>query len=170
MNKKTNNYAFIDSQNLNLAIKNAGWSLDFRRFRVYLKDKYKIEQAFLFIGYIAGNENMYANLQKIGYIIIFKPTIQDSDGKVIKGNCDAELVLHCMIEYENFNKALIVSGDGDFYCLVEHLEKNNKLLKVGIPHKYKYSALLRKFRQYFFYIGDLKHKLNYINKKRTKKR
>jgi hypothetical protein len=35
-------YAFIDSQNLNLGIKDLGWNLDFARFRVYLKDKYKV--------------------------------------------------------------------------------------------------------------------------------
>ncbi len=37
---KANNYAFIDSQNLNLNIRNQGWILDFARFRVYLKEKH----------------------------------------------------------------------------------------------------------------------------------
>ena len=54
------NYAFIDSQNLNLAIRAQGWKLDFARFRVYLRDKYKVEKAFLFIGYVSGNERLYA--------------------------------------------------------------------------------------------------------------
>ena len=49
---KKNNYAFIDSQNLNLAIRDQGWVLDYARFRVYLKDKYKVSKAFLFFGYI----------------------------------------------------------------------------------------------------------------------
>jgi len=35
-----NNYAFIDSQNLNLSIREQGWVLDFKKFRIYLKDKY----------------------------------------------------------------------------------------------------------------------------------
>lgn len=152
------NYAFIDSQNLNLGIKNLGWQLDFKKFRVYLKDKYRIEKAFIFIGYIPGNEKLYTFLQEVGYIIVFKPTLQGKDG-VIKGNCDAELVLHCMIEYGSFNKAVIVSSDGDFHCLIEYLEENNKLLKIGIPNKQKYSALLRKFHKYFLYISDLQKKL-----------
>ena len=92
-------YAFIDSQNLNLAIRDQDWELDFKRFRVYLKDKYKVDQAFLFIGYIPGNEALYTELQKAGYIVIFKPTLEVK-GR-IKGNVDAELVLHTMIEYEN---------------------------------------------------------------------
>ena len=37
------NYAFIDSQNLNLSILSLGWKLDFQRFRVYLRDKYHVQ-------------------------------------------------------------------------------------------------------------------------------
>lgn len=156
MNSK--NYAFIDSQNLNLSINNLGWTLDFKRFRVFLNDKYHIKKAFLFIGYIAGNERLYTSLQRSGYILIFKPTLTQNG--IIKGNCDAELVLHCMIEYSNFDKAMIVSGDGDFHCLIEYLINEKKLLKIGIPNKKKYSSLLRKFRNpYIFYINDLKNKV-----------
>ena len=49
--KQNTVYAFIDSQNLNLGIRSLGWNLDFKRFRVYLKDKYDVKKAFLFIGY-----------------------------------------------------------------------------------------------------------------------
>jgi len=66
------------------------------------------------------------------------------DGKA-KGNVDAELVLHTMIEYPNYDKALIVSGDGDFYCLVDYLKGKDKLLKLMIPNMKRYSSLFRKF-------------------------
>jgi len=59
MRKDFNNYAFIDSQNLNLAINDAGWKLDFARFRIYLKDKYKVKKAYLFVGYLSRNERLY---------------------------------------------------------------------------------------------------------------
>jgi len=39
MAKARNNYAFIDSQNLNLSIREQGWALHFRKFRQYLRDK-----------------------------------------------------------------------------------------------------------------------------------
>ena len=52
MKTSENNYAFIDSQNLNLAIREQGWELDFKRFRKYLEDKYGATKAFIFIGYI----------------------------------------------------------------------------------------------------------------------
>ena len=150
-------YAFIDSQNVNLAIQSCGWKLDFKRFYIYLKDKYKVQKAFLFIGYIAGNESLYAFLQKAGYILIFKPTLgykKDSETH-IKGNVDAELVLHSMIEYTNYDKAIIVSGDGDFHCLVEYLEQQNKLSHILVPNK-NYSGLLRKYNKFIARIDLLK--------------
>ncbi|MDI6799061.1 MAG: NYN domain-containing protein, partial [Actinomycetota bacterium] len=76
-----------------------------------------------------------------------------------KGNVDAELVLYAMIEYPNYDKAIIVSGDGDFHCLIEYLEKKGKLLHLLIPNPKKYSALLRKFHKYFIYINQLEKKL-----------
>ncbi len=160
-NSRQRIYAFIDSQNLNLAIKDQGWDLDFGRFYTYLKDKYKVSKAFIFIGYVPGNEAIYTFLQKTGFIVIFKPTLEyKKQGKaIVKGNVDAELVLHAMIEYKHYDSAIIVTGDGDFHCLIEYLEANNKLRHVIIPNERKYSALLRKFRKYFKYLTGLKMKL-----------
>jgi uncharacterized LabA/DUF88 family protein len=160
MKKKENNYAFIDSQNVNLAIRNQGWALDFPKFRVYLKDKYSITKAFLFIGYVFQNQDLYVNLQKAGFILIFKPTLILPNGKV-KGNVDAELVLHAMIEYKNYNKALIVTGDGDFYCLVDYFIKQDKLLKLMIPDQNSFSSLLRKLRPHIVFMNNLRSKLEY---------
>lgn len=155
-----NNYAFIDSQNLNLAIREQDWQLDFKRFRKYLEDKYDITKAFLFIGYIATNASLYTSLQEDGYILIFKPTLSLPDGRV-KGNIDAELVLHAMIEYPNYDKALVVTGDGDFHCLIDYLKRQDKLAKLVIPNQYKFSSLLRKFGQYMVFMNGLKEKLKY---------
>lgn len=159
-NNKQIVYAFIDSQNLNLGVRSQRWKLDFSRFRVYLKNKYQIEKAFLFIGYVSGNESIYTMMQKSGYIVIFKPTLEiKENGKTkIKGNVDAELVLHTMIEYKNYDKAVIVSGDGDFHCLIEHLADKHKLLRILVPNK-KYSSLLRKFNNFIVRLDLLKESL-----------
>lgn len=157
MASKKGNYAFIDSQNLNLGIQGLGWKLDFKRFRVYLRDKYKVSNAFLFIGYIEKNQKMYDSLKKYGYTLVFKPTVIAKHE--VKGNVDAELVLHSMIEYINYNKAVIVSGDGDFHCLVEYLDKQNKLERVIVPNRKKYSQLLSKFMKYLDFMNDKQAKL-----------
>ena len=158
MKKKETVYAFIDSQNLNLGIRDQDWKLDFARFRVYLKEKYNVKIALLFIGYVAGNQLLYTYLQQSGYIVVFKPTLELPDGTV-KGNVDAELVLHTMIEYPKYNKAVIITGDGDFYCLVDHLNKRGKLLKLLVPNVHKYSKLLKPFAA---------DKLDFMNNLRSK--
>jgi len=160
MKKPQSNYAFIDSQNLNLSIRSQGWILDFGKLRQYLRDKYSITKAFLFIGYVYDNQDLYTALQKDGYILIFKPTLRLPDGRV-KGNIDADLVLHAMIEYKNYDKALIVTGDGDFYCLVDYLRKNDRLLKLMIPNKYAFSSLFRKIMPHVVFMNDLRGKLEY---------
>jgi uncharacterized LabA/DUF88 family protein len=157
---KCNNYAFIDSQNLNLAIREQGWKLDFKRFRIYLRDKYKITKAFVFVGFIELNQDLYTALQEYGYILVFKKTLKLPDGKY-KGNVDAELVLQVMIELEQFDRGLIVSGDGDFSCLIDYLKKKNKLLKLLIPNRNKYSSLLRVFMNDIDFMNGLKEKLEY---------
>jgi len=98
-----------------------------------------VTKAFLFIGYVYENQALYTGLQKDGYILVFKPTLKLPSGKV-KGNVDAEIVLHAMIEYESYHKALIVTGDGDLYCLVDYLVKSDKLLKIMVPNKNSFSS------------------------------
>lgn len=166
MTKNQNNYAFIDSQNLYLAIKELGWKLDYQRFRVYLKEKYNVSKAFLFIGYIEGNNDLYISLQEAGFLCIFKPVLEYKDGTT-KGNCDAELVLQAMIEYKKYDQALIVTGDGDFYCLVKYLIEKNKCKALVVPNRFKYSALLKfkLFRPYLRFVNDLRKKLEYKKKR-----
>ena len=161
-----NNYAFIDSQNVNLAIRSLGWKLDFSRFRIYLKEHYGVTKAFLFIGYIEGNNDLYISLQDAGFICIFKPTLEYKDGTT-KGNCDAELVLQSMIEYPNYDKAIVVTGDGDFYCLVQHLLLKEKLCAILVPNRFKFSALLKfkEFRHHLRFMNDLENKLSYKKKR-----
>ena len=161
MKAKDNNYAFIDSQNLNLGIRSLGWKLDYTHFRIYLKEKYGVTTAYLFIGYVPANQDLYSSLQAAGYILIFKPTLKKPDGK-IKGNCDAELVLQSMIDYKKYDQAVVVSGDGDFACLVKYLNEHGKLRNLLVPNRQKYSALLKKpAAKKIVFIDSLKGKLEY---------
>ncbi len=171
MKKKLKIFAFIDSQNLNLGTSKdifkgreiiyKGWKLDYKKFRRYLSDKFRVQKAFLFIGYIEQNKNLYRKLKSYGYELVFKPTVKDSSGKP-KGNVDAELVLHASaIEYPNYQKAVIVSGDGDFHCLHEYLEKHKKLLRIIIPNRHSESSLLRRFQQYKVFLYREKDNLKF---------
>jgi len=165
--KKPVVYAFIDSQNLNLAIQEQGWKLDFARFRIYLKDKFGVEKAYVFIGFMPSNQELYSFLQDSGFHCVFRPTLTYQNGKT-KGNCDAELILQAMIDFQEYDQALIVTGDGDFYCLVKHLIKNQKLKALLVPNRYKYSALLKlkEIRPFTRDMNDLRKKLEYRAQKK----
>jgi len=181
MDKKEIIYAFIDSQNLNLAIKHdipdkdifdtngkltrnkgsiyKGWTLDFKKFFFLLKKKFMIERAFLFIGYKPDNQRLYTFLQEVGYILVFKPTLPAKEDGKVKGNVDAELVLQAMIELPKYDKAIIISGDGDFHCLIKYLLSKNKLSKLMLPNKKRFSSLLRKFSDYHVYVNLFEKRL-----------
>ena len=164
MRKKENNYAFIDSQNLNLGIQKLGWKLSYRKFRIYLAEKYNVQKAYIFIGFVALNQSLYDNLQEAGFILKFKPTIPDSDGK-IKGNIDADLVLQAALELNKYDKAVIVSSDGDFYSLVQYLYENNKLEIVLSPDIENCSNLLKQTaKEKIWFMNELRDKLEYKKK------
>ena len=164
MQQKANNYAFIDGQNLYLAIQHLGWKLDYKGFRVYLAEKYSVRKAYMFMGFLPTNQKLYNFLQTVGFVLIFKPILELKEGKV-KGNVDAELVLQVMIDYQQYDQAVLVTGDGDFYCLVKYLDEQRKLARVLAPSSRSCSALLKKVaRNTLGFVSDLRHKLEYKKK------
>jgi len=155
------NYAFIDGNNLYLSTKVLGWKLDNRKFRVYLTDKYKVSLAYYFIGYIEDNEDLYNNLRKSGFTLIFKEVGHDDEDNV-KGNIDAELVLQSMIDIEEYDQAVIVTSDGDFACVVKYLLQKGKLNTVLAASKVGCSKLLSKAAgAKIDFLDNLRNKLEY---------
>jgi uncharacterized LabA/DUF88 family protein len=166
-------YAFIDSQNLNVGTQRLGWKMDWKKFRRFLADNYGASQAFMFIGYIPEQEKMYQQLHEAGYSVVPKPTFDmtkprpeekddkaEEDKKPIKGNIDADLVLWCLKEAKNYEKAIIVSGDGDFYSLVEYLVANGRLAKLLTPSGH-YSSLFNKFDDHIVRLDQFRRQLAY---------
>ncbi|MSR89730.1 NYN domain-containing protein [Patescibacteria group bacterium] len=168
MNHNLPNYAFIDSQNLNLGIRSQGWKLDHRKLRLYLKNKYNIDKAFIFIGHVTDNQSLYDELEQAGFILVFKPTVgyMENGKEVVKGNVDAELVLHAAaIEYSNYDKAVIITGDGDFNCLIQYLSQKGKLLNLLVPSD-RFSKLLSSHTKKIVKMSELRSKLELRARKR----
>lgn len=154
-----NNFAFIDNTNVYKGIEMLGWRMDLVRFRKLLTERYGVTRAYMFIGFIPGKQDMYRDFQKTGYTLIFKPTLPNKDGG-IKGNCDAELVLQAMIDINDYKKAVIVTGDGDFQCLIKYLRKIDKLGYVISPNRKWCSILLkREAREHHVFIEEMRLKL-----------
>jgi uncharacterized LabA/DUF88 family protein len=162
MRKPKVNYAFIDGNNLHLSVINIGWKLDYRKFRQHLADKYNVSQAYYFIGKVPGMEQLYSNLLRYGFTLIFKPPIKDRQGDY-KGNIDPELVLQAMIDIDKYDGAVIVTSDGDFTCLVKHLDSIGKLKRVLAASRGGCSQYLRLAAgSKVDFMDDLKTKLEYI--------
>jgi len=157
MENKNKNYAYIDGANLHNGSKSLGWNLDYKKFRIWLKDKYSVSQAYLFIGLMPKNNKLYTYLQEAGCTLIFKEVVYN-DGKP-KGNCDADLVLKVVRDvYENnFEKAVVVSSDGDYASLVAFLMEKEKLQSVLSPAlAKKCSILIKRLNPPIAYINDQK--------------
>jgi uncharacterized LabA/DUF88 family protein len=140
-----NNVAYIDGSNLHNAVRNYAWEFDYARFRVWLKHKYHVGNAYIFLGMISKHTELYNYLQQCGYILIFKDVIYDTHGKA-KGNCDADIVVHAMQgAYENdFDKMILVSSDGDYSPLIKFMISKNKMHTVLSPYETKKCSVLIK--------------------------
>jgi len=165
MNPEPKNYAYIDAANLHNGIEGLGWRLDHRRFRKYLKEKHNVGMAYYFIGHVPKYANLYKRLQESGFILVFKPTVPGADGE-LKGNCDAELVLEATKDfYENkYDKAILVTGDGDFACLAKFLLKKSRLGCILSPTHKRCSILLKQTSSKITYLEELREKLEYKKK------
>jgi uncharacterized LabA/DUF88 family protein len=153
---KENTYAFIDGANLHKGMITLGWKLDYKKFRVWLTEKFSVTRAYIFLGNIPQYGNLYAHLQECGYLIIFKEVVYDGEGKA-KGNCDADLVLKTVQEhYEGgYDKAVIVSSDGDYVSLVRFLLDKGKLECVlSSANAGKCSILLKRTGAVISYVND----------------
>ncbi|MEI6596844.1 MAG: NYN domain-containing protein [bacterium] len=142
MNK--NSTAYIDASNLKFGVEQSGWKLDYKSFRSWLRDKFGVSRVILFMGLIPNNFELYNYLQGVGYDISFRPTITNKEGRT-KGNVDGELILTIAKDFyeKNLESVVLVSGDGDYHCIVEFLKEKNIPVKIVSPNR-KYLSLLLK--------------------------
>ncbi|MBU1046522.1 NYN domain-containing protein [Patescibacteria group bacterium] len=156
---------YIDGANLHKGSLELNKKIDYKKLRGWLRQKYEAEKIYLFIGLVPKYSKLYLKLQEYGYILIFKETVMNGIGEV-KGNCDAELVLKVTSDfYENrTNNFVIVSGDGDFGCLIEFLIEKSKNVLILPPNKDKCSFLLRRTKAKISPLDNHYHKF-FINDK-----
>lgn len=75
----------------------------------------------------------YIKIEKFGYNLILKPvkTFYDVDGlPVRKANCDVDMAFFLMRDKNAFDRAIILSGDGDFLPVLKYLKNNKKEVLV----------------------------------------
>lgn len=161
MRSQANNFAYIDGANLHNGMKSQGWNLDYSRFRVWLRERYGVTRAFIFLGMISRHAPLYAMLQNSGYELIFKQTTYDETGK-IKGNCDVDLAVEAMRHaYEkSCDQAVLVSSDGDYVPLIRFLLERRQMRVVLSPSTaQKCSILLKRLGAKITFLSEFKNTL-----------
>jgi len=158
--------AYIDGANLHKGIESLSWKLDYRKFRSWIRQKFGVTDAYLFIGLMPKHANLYTSLQNIGYKLVFKEVIYDGDGRA-KGNCDADLVLQATRDYfeQGITSVVLVSSDGDYAPLIKFwLEKKVQCVIISPAPTSKCSILLKRTGVPIVYLQEVKHKLWYRSK------
>jgi uncharacterized LabA/DUF88 family protein len=158
------NLAFIDGQNLHLGTSQNGWKVDFRKFRIYLMENYKVTEAYYFLGYVSSKEqDLYNNLQRAGFIIVFKEHVEELKARK-KGNVDTDIVFEVMkklIDERDLNEVILVSGDGDYKKLVDYLIIKDKFKKILFPNKKASSLYNNLGSEYFDYLRNIRSYVEY---------
>jgi uncharacterized LabA/DUF88 family protein len=154
------NLAFIDGQNLYMGTKSCSpsWEVDLSKLRIYLEKKYNVSEIYYFLGYVQDeNEELYDEIQKAGLILKFREHNSAMLGKK-KGNVDSDIIFHVMkklYKKEEFDKVVLISGDGDYRMLVDFLIEEDKFEKVLFPNRKYASSLYKKLgRKYFAHLED----------------
>ncbi|MBI3572412.1 NYN domain-containing protein [Candidatus Kaiserbacteria bacterium] len=140
------------------------WKLDYKKFRVWLSDKYDVERAYIFIGLIPKYKDLYTYLQECGFTLVFKDVLFDKLGRA-KGNCDSDLLMQASVDlYEgNLNKAVIVASDGDYAPLIKVLMVKDKLKTILSPAPAeKCSILLKRMNVSIAYVNDQRSLLELV--------
>lgn len=153
--------AYIDGANLHKGVESSGWKLDYRKFRSWMRQKFSVTDAYLFIGLIPKHAALYTALQNADYKLIFKEVVYDGKGNA-KGNCDADLVLKAVRDYfeTGVRSVVLVTSDGDYAPLVTFFaEKKIQCSIVSPAPVKKCSILLKKTGVPILYLEDVKHKV-----------
>jgi len=152
-----NNYAFIDGNNLHLTFVHLELPLDYKKLLSYLNKRHNVTTAYYFIGRIPKNQPIYDRLAAFGYSLKHREVSRKDAKSAIcpncgnmfeveksktKCDCDADIALQVMDEIDTYDKAIIISSDGDFDNLVKRLIKVDKLDMVLAPCKKGCSNLL----------------------------
>lgn len=166
-----NNIAFIDWQNLHLWTSSENWKIDFKKFRVYLKDKFQVEEAYYFIWFITEEEqDLYSKLQKAWFIVVFREHSSELKWKK-KWNVDVDIVFEIMkriAENKDFDKIILVTWDWDYIKLVNYLIQKDFLKRILFPSR-KYSSLYNKIKKQYWmslWLKEIKKKIGYLKEQK----
>jgi uncharacterized LabA/DUF88 family protein len=91
------------------------------------------EATVILIGRHLRRVRFYKKLEQFGYELYLKPIKlyeQDDETTKRKANCDVDMAFHLMKDKDQFDRVIILSGDGDFLPVMKFLRKEDKEVLV----------------------------------------
>jgi len=136
---------FVDTQNLYYSAKNLyGAKVDFRRILDVGLNQRHLIRAIIYVikADIPEEENFFEALRNIGYEVKIKELRTYYDGTK-RGDWDMGIAIDTIKMAGKLDTVVLVSGDGDFVALVEHLRAKGIRVEVMAFGKSTSSELRR---------------------------
>ena len=165
MNKK--NFAFIDATNIIYGASDSGWRMDFKKLYRYLKDRFNVSRILYFAGRDKDNLKQlkfYKKLESFGYELYLVPVKVFRDGRK-KADVDSRMTFEMMLHKDQYRKTIVMTGDGDFFWILEYLIKIGKIVKLIAHQKSTAKELKQLFRGDFIPLNSIRHMIELKIKK-----
>lgn len=153
---------YIDLANLFAEHKVKGVEIDFEKFYIFLKNKYKADNIYIFTGYLQKYDELYKTNESFGFKYIFKDALYNKDENKIKANCDVDIAINGTVDTieNNLELSLLISSDGDFASLIKFWKVRGvkvKILSPADPDRCSY--LLKKDNNSVAYMYQILNKI-----------
>lgn len=160
---------FVDGANMFYAQRKLKWHIDWEKILGYFSKGHELYNAFYYSGFRGPKEismdKFLKKLSFLGYTVRRKPLkriIDEESGKSIeKSNLDIEIAIDMLNTAERYDKAILLSGDGDFERVIELLRTKGKEIVVVSTKGIIARELINAADRYI----DLKNIKNEIEKK-----
>ena len=160
-------YVFIDASNIIYGCNDAGWKMDLEKLIQYFRTRFGVVRVLYYAGLDNQNKKQllfYEALQRFGYELRLVPVKTFKDGKR-KGDVDARLVFEAMKYFDEYDEAIFLTGDGDYFWLLEHLLQSGKKIRLFAHRESMAKELKQLFGGTFTDISRLKQLLEFVKNK-----
>lgn len=168
-------YVFVDAANIIYRDSDVKpWKIDLKKLITYLKERFEAERVFYYGGVDNSNAvqlRLYERLREWGYELRLNPIkrfINDRGEWYLKADVDARMAFEAMKYKDDYDRAVFLTGDGDFYWLLEYLlQEKDKIWVVASPDKTA-KELKKLVKGDFANLDNLRNRLEFYSKKKRR--
>jgi len=136
-------YAFVDAANMIYRNQYVhSWTIDLKKLLTYLQHRYGVSRTLYYGGIDNRNRTqvqLYGKLAMWGYELRLNPVkrfVNDKGEWYLKADVDARMAFEAMKLQSEYDRAVLLTGDGDFFWLLEYLlQKKERVWLLADPRK-----------------------------------